>query len=193
MSVKIPKTQYPVSEVVKSRWSARAFSAEPISDDVISTLFEAASWAPSSINEQPWLFTYAHHEDKEAFEKFVSCLSGGNAPWAKNASVLVLCCARKTHASNGAPNKYYMFDSGSATTLLLIEAIQYNIYGHIMGGFDVAKTKEIFELPDDIEPVAFLALGKITTPDNLIEPFKTREVTARTRKPLNEFVFKNHF
>jgi nitroreductase len=193
MSVKIPKTQFPVSTIVKNRWSARSFTGEPISEDTLFTLFEAAAWSASSMNEQPWLFTYAHKADNDAFDKFHSCLMTGNSPWAKNASVLILLCAKLNFASNGKPNRHAMFDCGSATTTLFLEAVQHEILGHMMGGFDMAKTKELFNLPDDLEPCIFIALGKLADPELLDEPFKTRELTARTRKPLSEIVFKNHF
>ncbi|MFN0049271.1 MAG: nitroreductase family protein [Cytophagales bacterium] len=193
MNIKIPKTQYPVSEIVKNRWSARSFTGEGINEATLHTLFEAASWAASSMNEQPWLFTYAHKEDEAAFEKFHSCLLSGNSPWAKNASVLILLCARTNFVTNGKPNRHAMFDCGAATTTLFLEAVQHNILGHMMGGFDMVKTKELFNLPEDLEPCIFIALGQLAAPDLLEEPFKTREITPRSRKPVSEIAFKNHF
>jgi nitroreductase len=193
MSVKIPQTKYPISEIIKNRWSARSFSGEPIDENILNTLFEAAGWSASSMNEQPWLFVYATKEDKEAFEKFHSCLMTGNAPWTKDASVLILLCAKTLFDSNGKPNRHALFDCGAAATTLFLEAIQHNIYGHMMGGFDMTKTRETFELNPSIEPCIFIALGKLGSPEKLEEPFKTREITPRSRKSLNEFVFKNHF
>lgn len=193
MSIKIPQTKYPISDVVKNRWSARSFTGEPIEEDVLFTLFEAAAWSASSMNEQPWLFAYANKEDEEVFQKFHSCLLTGNSPWTKNASVLILLCAKMNFGSNGKPNRHAMFDCGSAATTLFLEAIQHKIYGHMMGGFDMTKTREVFSLPEDMEPCIFIALGKLADPQLLDEPFKTRELTPRTRKPLNEIVFKNHF
>jgi len=193
MQVKIPQTQFPVSDLIKNRWSARSFTSEPIAEPELMTLFEAAHWAASSMNEQPWMYTYAHHADEIEFEKFHSCLMAGNAPWAKNASLLVLCCANTLHAANSKPNKYALYDCGSSNTTLLLEAAQHGIYGHLMGGFDAEKAKALFELPAHIEPVVFIALGKLAAPELLEEPFKTREMAPRSRKPLQEVVFKNHF
>lgn len=189
MNIKIPKTQFPVSEVVKKRWSARAFSSSPINEATLKTLIEAATWAASSNNEQPWLYTYALKADTERFEKFHSCLLAGNQPWAKNAAVLLLSCVRTTFAANGKPNKSALHDVGGANTTLMLEAIQHNIYGHMMGGYDVEKTKALFELPEGVEPVIFIALGYLDAPETLEEPFKTRELTARSRKKVDEVLF----
>ncbi len=193
MHIKIPQTQYPVSELIKNRWSARSFTGESLDEITLFTLFEAAHWAASSMNEQPWLYTYANNADEAAFEKFHSCLLPGNIPWTAKASVIILCCAQMTHAANGKPNKYSFFDCGSSVTTLLLEAAQHGVYGHIMGGFDVEKTKATFGLADNIEPAAFLVLGKLAAPELLEEPFKTRELTPRSRKPLSEVVFKTHY
>jgi len=184
---KIAKTQYPVLELLRSRWSARAFARTPITHQDLMTLFEAAVWVPSSMNEQPWHFLYAHSSDAE-FDKFVDCLMAGNQPWAKNAAVLVLTLAKTHHEKGNMPNKYAWYDVGAATTQMLLQAASMNIYGHIMGGFEVSKAYQHFDIPQGYEPVCFTALGYLTEPSTLIEPFYTRELTPRTRKPLQEVV-----
>ncbi|GAA4459543.1 hypothetical protein GCM10023189_33400 [Nibrella saemangeumensis] len=188
--IKEAKTQYPVADFIRNRWSPRAFSSEAIPQDALNTLFEAASWASSAMNEQPWLFVYAHRGD-EAFQKFADALLPGNQVWAKHAAVLVLTLAHKNYTANGNPNKYYLHDTGAATANLMLQAANLDIYGHIMGGFDRQKTIESFNLPEHIEPVTFIALGYLGDPDELTEPFKSREHTPRHRKDLSEFVFKH--
>jgi len=185
------KTKHPVHELIRKRWSARAFSSKSISDDTLFTLFEAARWAASSNNEQPCRYIYAKREDKETFDKMVDCLMPGNQPWAKNAAVLILCIIKTTSGPDNKPNPIALHDAGLANATLLLQAISEKIYGHMMGGYDRKKTKEKFNIPDGYETVLFLALGYLDSADTLEEPFKTREITPRTRKELNEFVFHN--
>ncbi|AYA37965.1 nitroreductase [Hymenobacter oligotrophus] len=192
MSVKHAQTKYPVADFIKHRWSARSFSNQPIDDETLRTLFEAAAWAPSAMNEQPWRFVYAHREQTEAFGQLWSCLLPGNQPWAKNAAVLVLVLAHKAFAQNGQLNRHHLHDTGMATTNLLLQAGELGIHGHPMGGFDVAKTREAYHLPDELEPVTVLALGYVGPAEQLEEPFRSRELAARSRKPLEEFVFENN-
>lgn len=185
------QTQYPVADFIKHRWSPRAFTRQPIRDEDLRTVFEAAAWAPSAMNEQPWQFVYAHQEQTEAFQKLWNCLLPGNQPWAKDAAVLVVVLARKTMGPNHVPNRHYLHDTGMATANLLLQAGTMGIHGHVMGGFDMAKTQQALHLPDDLEPVSFLALGYVGEAEQLEEPFRTRELAPRSRKPLSEFVFEN--
>lgn len=188
MSIKIAKTEHPVLDVIKNRWSARSFSDKQISEKEMHTLFEAASWAFSANNAQPWEFVYAHKEDKEAFEKLHSCLVGGNQPWTKTAAVLMAVLAHKK-MENGQENKAARHDVGAANTTLMLQATSMDIYGHVMGGFDVKKAAELLNLDTEVmEPVVFIALGYLDSPEKLEEPFKTREITPRTRKPLHQIV-----
>lgn len=187
--IKIPNTIYPVAPFILNRWSARSFSPKEISTDQIYTLFEAASWAASSMNEQPWLYFYAS-KNTDGFKKLFSCLLKGNQPWAKNASVLILSLARKNFKRNNNFNLHYMHDVGAANTTLLLQAAHMGILGHMMGGIDFQQIKQEFNLPDDLEISCILALGYPDNADKLEEPFKTRELTERKRNHLNEFVFK---
>ncbi len=182
-------TKHPVHELIRKRWSARAFSKKSITDETLFTLFEAARWAASSNNEQPWRYIYAKREDKEAFDKIVDCLMAGNQPWAKNAAVLILCVIKNTSGAENRPNPIALHDAGLANATLLLQAISENIYGHMMGGYDKVKTKEKFNIPQGYDTVLVMALGYLDSADTLEEPFKTREITPRTRKELNEFVF----
>lgn len=185
------QTQYPVADFIKHRWSPRAFTAQPISDDDLRTLFEAAAWAPSAMNEQPWRFVYAHQADAEGFQRLWECLLPGNQPWARHAAALVVVLARKTMTANDAPNRHYLHDTGMATANLLLQAGTMGIHGHVMGGFDPAKAQQVLHLPAELEVATFLALGHVGTAEQLEEPFRSREQAARSRKPLSEFVFQN--
>lgn len=188
MSVKVAKTEHPVLDIIKNRWSARSFSNKAISEKDLHTLFEAASWSFSANNAQPWEFIYAHKQDSEAFQKLHSCLLGGNQPWTKNAAVLMAVLATKK-LENGYENRAAKHDVGAANTSLMLQATSMNIYGHVMGGFDATKAIDILNINTEIqEPVVFIALGYLDEAEKLEEPFKTRELTPRTRKPLNEIV-----
>jgi len=186
---KIPQTAYPINKLFTDRWSARAFADQPIPEQTLLGMFEAASWAASSMNEQPWLYYYAHKED-ETFQKFADCLMPGNAVWAQHAAVLILSLARKTFAANGAINRHALYDTGAANTNLMLQATENGLTGHQMGGFDYDKTRETFQLPDDLEPVVFIALGYPGQPEQLDEPFRSRETAPRTRKSISAFTQK---
>ncbi len=190
--IKEANTKYPVTELIRKRWSARAFSKQSIDDDTLFTLFEAAGWAASANNEQPWRYIYAKREDKEAFEKMVNCLMPSNQPWAKNAAVLILCLAKTTMGAENKPNIAAHHDVGLSNATLLLQAVSQNIYGHMMGGYDRVKTKSEFTIPDNHDMVIFMALGYLDAPETLEEPFKARELTPRTRKELTEIVFHKH-
>jgi nitroreductase len=181
------KTQYPINELIKNRWSPRSFSEKVIAAHDLQALFEAASWAPSSMNEQPWQYIYAHKSEK-GFQDFVDCLKPGNQPWAANAAVLIVNVARKYFAS-GKENPTAMHDAGLANMQLVLQATDMNIYAHMMAGFEKQKTKDTFNLSDDVEVVCFMALGYLDAPDTLPEPFRTRELNERTRKNISEFTF----
>lgn len=185
--IKTAITRLPVIDLIKERWSARAFSDQAISEDQLLTLVEAASWAPSSMNEQPWRYRLGQ-KGTEAFDKMVDCLLSGNQPWAKNAAALILCTTKKNFARNDQPNRHALHDTGMANAFLMLQATQMGIYGHIMGGYNPTKLREMFELTDEEEDVCIIALGFLGSPDTLEEPFHTRELTPRARKAVEEFV-----
>ena len=189
-ATKIAQTQYPILDVIKNRWSARSFSAKEISQETVNQFFESASWAFSSMNEQPWRYIYAFR-DEPVFEKIWDCLLPGNKPWSKKAAVLIVSLAN-TKFSNGNSNKHSYHDVGAANTNLLLEATANNVYGHVMGGIDYAKIRGEFNLPEHLECVAVIALGYLNEHNNLDEPFRSRELMTRTRKAISEISFHNH-
>lgn len=172
-------------EFIKKRRSIRAFSSREISRDDMQEIMEAATWAPSSMNEQPWRYIYAY-KGTEGFKRIWDCLVPSNQTWTDDASVLVISIAKKTLARNGKPNRHYMHDTGLANENLIIQAITMDIYAHPMGGFDMDKTVAAFQLTDDDEVVCFIALGYKGDPQQLEEPNRTRETEERSRKSITE-------
>jgi nitroreductase len=185
--IKKAQTRFPVIDLIKNRWSARAFSDQPITREQILTLIEAAAWAPSSMNEQPWRYRYGIKGDP-VFQQLWECLLPGNQPWAKNAATLLLCTAKKNFARNGQPNHYALHDTGMANAFLMLQATEMQIFGHIMAGFDPEKLRESFQLGDEETAVCIIALGYLGAPDQLEEPFRTRELTPRSRMELEAIV-----
>ncbi len=184
--IKEAKTTYPVIDLIRKRWSARSFSDKGVSMDELNTLFEAASWAASSGNAQPWQYVYAF-TGTDSFTKLWECLDKGNQIWAKRAAVLMASIKRTTDAKTGKENLWAAHDTGMANAHLLLQAVSIDIYAHPMAGFDMDKLRELLALDGQHEPVCMIALGYLDKPGKLEEPFRTREVTPRTRKPILEF------
>jgi nitroreductase len=186
-------SDFPVHQLIIDRWSPRAFSERPVPPDVLRSLFEAARWAPSSSNEQPWAYIVGTREDHENFAKMLSVLIEFNAGWAKNAPVLALAVAELNFAKNNAPNRNAQYDTGAATALLSVEATARGLAVHQMAGFDPAKAREVFAIPAGWEAIAAIAIGYPGDPNSLPQPLKDRELAPRTRKPLSEFVMAGHW
>jgi nitroreductase len=186
-------SDFPVHQLIIDRWSPRAFSERPVPPDVLRSLFEAARWAPSSNNEQPWAYIVATHDDHENFAKMLSVLVEFNASWAKSAPMLALAVAELNFAKNNAPNRNAQYDTGAATALLSVEATARGLAVHQMAGFDPAKAREVFAIPAGWEAIAAIAIGYPGDPNSLPQPLKDRELAPRTRKPLSEFVMAGHW
>jgi len=186
-------TEFPVHDLIRDRWSPRAFSDKPVDREILASLFEAARWAPSSSNEQPWAYLVATKDNPEDFAKMVSVLVEFNADWAKNAPVLALAVSHLKFQSNGNPNRNAFYDTGAATILFSVEATARGLYVHQMAGFDPAKAKQVFEIPTDWEPIAAFAIGYPGDPNSLSQKLQDREIAPRTRKPLTEFVMSGRW
>ena len=184
---------FPVHDLIRDRWSPRAFAAKPIEPAILASLFEAARWAPSSSNEQPWAFLVATKDDPENFAKTLSVLVEFNAGWAKEAAALVLAVSSLKFRANGTPNRNAFYDTGAASALLSVEATHRGLAVHQMAGFDPAKAKQVFGIPEDWEPIAAVAIGYPGDPGALSEKLRDREVAPRTRKPLSEFVMSGRW
>ena len=181
-------TDSPVHELLKNRWSPRAFSERPVEPQVLRSLFEAARWAPSSNNEQPWAYLVATKDDAENFAKMLGVLVEFNANWAKHAAVLALSVAHLKTNRDGKPNRVALHDVGSATAQLTFEANARGLLVHQMAGFDAEKARQTFAIPPDWEPVAAIAIGYPGNPESLTDKLRERELAPRTRKPVGEFV-----
>ena len=184
---------FPIHDLIRGRWSPRAFADKPVEREVLASLFEAARWAPSSNNEQPWAYIVATKDDAADFATMVSVLVEFNAGWAKEAPVLALAIAGLKFRSNGTPNRNAFYDTGAASALLTVEATARGLFVHQMAGFDPARAKQIFKIPPDWEPIAALAIGYPGDHESLHPKLRDREIAPRTRKPLNEFVMSGHW
>ncbi len=182
------ETHYPIHELISERWSPRAFADTPVARETLHSLFEAARWAASAGNQQPWNFLFATKEHSEEYARFTSHLWERNAVWTQSAPVLVLVVARLYERPG---SEYYSFyDTGMATANLLTQAVASGLVTHPMGGFDASKAKIELNIPTGYEPLVMIALGYPGSPDQLPAPLRERELAARTRKPLPEFVFE---
>jgi nitroreductase len=187
------ETEYPVHEAIQKRWSPRAFSDKPVSADTLRSLFEAARWAPSSNNEQPWAFIVATKDDKEGFEKQLSTLVEFNQTWAKQAFVIGIAVSHLNFTKNANPNRNAFYDTGAAMSHLTAEATHRELFVHQMGGFDAKKAKALFGIPDDWDPIAAFVIGHFGDPQSLPDVLRERELAPRVRKPISEFVMSGQW
>lgn len=181
-------TDVALHELIRNRWSPRAFSEKLVPPQVLQSLFEAARWAPSSNNEQPWAYLVATKDDPENLAKMLGVLVEFNANWAKHAPTLALSVAHLKTQREGKPNRLALHDVGSATAQLTFEANARGLQVHQMAGFDAENARQTFAIPGDWEPVAAMAIGYPGEPGSLPEKLRERELATRTRKPLGEFV-----
>lgn len=178
----------PLHELIRERWSPRAFAERSVELDKIRTLLEAARWAPSSSNGQPWSYLVATKEEPEEFARLASCLVDGNA-WAKRAPLLLLAVAATHFAHNDKPNRHAFHDVGLANENLVLQAGAMGLVVHQMAGFQLDRARELFEIPHGQEPLTMLAVGYPGEVDDLPEPLRVRESAPRSRKPLAEMTF----
>ena len=167
---------YEIMELIKDHWSPRAFSDEQIPIEDLMAILEAARFAPSCFNEQPWRFIVGHSPETRA--KVLSLLNEKNQVWAKKAPVLIIICGKKNYTNNGKFNFYHTFDSGTAWGFLLLEAQRRGYITHGMAGFDKEKTIEAFKLGDVYQPIAAIAIGKLGDKSTLPAELQEIEVPA---------------
>ena len=193
-----PIFEYPVHELIAKRHSGRrAFSPKAVDAASIGSLFEAARWASSCSNEQPWSFlvtqkipeTLVEKDKPSAHDRLLRCLVDFNIQWARHAPVLILSVARLNFASTGKPNRHALYDVGQAAANLALQATALGLMAHQMAGFDVQKARTEFLVPDDHEPASVIAVGYPGEPTSLPEKLRARELAPRQRKPQRDFVF----
>lgn len=182
-------TLSPIHTLLAERWSPRAFDPTPLSAEDVASVLEAARWAPSSMNEQPWSFLVATIDDAEQHAAMVATLVPPNQVWARSAPLLVITVAHERLSRNGEPNRHAWHDVGMATSMMLIEAMARGLYGHAMGGFYPDQIRSTYGVPEGFSPVAAVAIGRAGDPDALPEPYRTREAAPRARKEPSSFVF----
>jgi nitroreductase len=182
--------EFPIHELLVQRWSPRSFLPEIPSDETLHSLFEAARWAPSCFNEQPWNFVVGKQGDP-TFAQILGVLAESNQRWAGKAPILILTVVSTQFKHNNNPNSYARHDLGLAVGQLLAQATHLGLSAHQMAGLDRAKGKAVFEIPDPYEVVSCIALGQPGPADVLPEDLRTRELAPRTRKTQADFVFSS--
>jgi len=180
-----------ILEIIKERWSPYAFSSVPVEDYKLKAMFEAAGYAPSCNNEQPWIFVYATRADGKLFDDYLGFLVDSNRIWAKDSYAIIISLARMNFDVSGKPNRYAFYDTGMAVSNLLLQALAMDVYVHQMAGYSVDKVKKYFNLDGSIEPIAVMAVGYLGDGLNLSPELLKRDETRRPRKELKEFAFCN--
>jgi len=187
------EADYPISDIFINRWSPRAFSGSEVSKEELMSLFEAARWAPSSFNNQPWRFVYAL-KGTEAWDKFFEVFKGFgfNQDWIKNTGALVCTVSRMTFSHNDKPAKTHTFDTGSAWMSIALQASSMGLAAHGMEGFDYAKAREVLEIPEEYRVEMMFAVGKVGDPSKFKEKMISEE-KPNVRKKVSEFAFEGKF
>jgi len=186
------KTNQNILPLLKQRWSPRAFSEKPVTDKQLQRLFEAARWAPSASNEQPWAFIVGKKGDS-TYDKIFSSLVEFNQLWCQFAPILILSFARKNTHKSDSENLYRQYDVGQAVAHLSIQAQEEGLCIHQMAGLDLKKTEELFNVPDEYEAVTAIAIGFIGAPEILHPNLKKLEYLERERAGAKSFVFTGEF
>jgi nitroreductase len=192
-AIKRAQNNHPIHDLIAERWSPYAFSLKPVEAEKLQSLMEAARWAASSFNAQPWSFVVATRQHPEQFEQLMSVLIPFNQDWVRNTPVLVFSVAKLTFDHNGQPNRHALHDTGMALSNLMVQATALGLYVHGMAGFDVEKGRQVLALPEGYEPVAAFAIGYLGNPQDLPEMLRERHQAKRERKPLESFVFSGKF
>jgi nitroreductase len=187
------ETAYPIEDLLRRRWSPRAFAERPVEPDKLLRVFEAARWSASCFNEQPWHFIVATKDDAARFARLLGCLVEGNQVWASRAPVLMVSVARLNFAQTGKPNRHAIHDVGLATAQMIHQAMAMGLFVHAMAGFHPDKVRDLYEVPAGYKPVAALALGYPGDPATLPDALRERELAPRTRKSQEAFVFRSTF
>jgi len=183
------ETAYPVHDLIARRWSPRALDPKPVPEALLRSLLEAARWAPSAFNEQPWSFLVARREDAEGFAKMLDCLVEGNQTWARNAGVLMLTVVRSTFTRNDKPNRHAFHDLGLAAANLSLQAVEQGLVVHQMAGILPDRAREVYGVPGGFEVATGIAVGYPGAAEALPEQLRAAETAPRERKPQSEFVF----
>lgn len=187
------QTGVPIHELLQERWSSRAFSDEPMAEDVLLSLFEAARWSPSCFNDQPWRFIVATRANPEAHARIVSCYNTSNQRWSASAWLVMIVLAKETFSADGSPNRMSQYDAGQAVQNLTFQASAHALNVRQAAGIDVVKIREMYHVPDDVTVLCMVAVGYPGESDALMPPLNERERQPRTRRPLSELFFADAY
>jgi len=182
-----------VKDFISERYSPFAFSDQAVPEDELTALFEAARWAPSSFNEQPWRFVYARNDGGQDFQIMVSILNETNQEWARHAPILGISIAKTTFTLNNKPNRFALHDTGLAMGGLLAQATAMGLKVHQMGGYSMELARKRLAIPEGFEPVAMFVIGFPGDPGWLTQELRQKSEEPRIRRPLNQTVFINRF
>lgn len=185
-------TKYGIHSLLKKRWSPRAFSDKPVETEKLQRIFEAASWAPSSFNEQPWRFIVGI-KGNPSYDKLFKALLPFNQGWAHSAPVLVFILSKKTSGFDGSPNNVHRYDGGQAAAYLTFQATEEGLYVHQMGGIDRQQGRASFDIPEDYAILTGAAIGYKGHPEILPADLHDEEKADRDRKSLDKLVFEGDF
>jgi len=183
---KVAPAEHPIHDLIARRWSPRAIDpSHPVPREMVLSLLEAARWAPSCYNEQPWRYLVFDGSDSDALEKARACLAEGNA-WARKAPLLMLSVAKNDFTLNNRPNRHAQHDVGLASENLVLQAVALGLAAHQMAGFDSKRAKEVFGIPDDFTPMAMISIGYPGEIEDLSPELQEREKAPRSRRPIGE-------
>ena len=182
-----------IHDLVRRRWSPRAFDDRPIESEVIRSLFEAARWAPSAGNGQPWSFIVADRSrDPEGYARMLALLNPRNQTWAQNAPLLVIGVVQRIR-DEGKEHRHALYDLGMAVENLVLQAVDLDLAAHQMAGFDYERAREVYAIPAEHEAIVAIALGYQGHHELLPDDLQERELVARQRKPLSSFIYSGRF
>lgn len=190
-STKAAHPDHTILSIIAERYSPYVFEPKPVEREKLLSMLEAARWAASSFNEQPWRYILAERSDESAFALALDCLVEANQEWARHAGALLLCCAKKHFSYNNKPNRVSEHDLGMAGAHLTLQGMEVGIYVHMMAGINPAKIRQAYKVPDEYEPLTAIAIGYPGKPDaaHLDKEVAERDAAGRERMKLAEFVF----
>jgi len=193
LEVKRARAERPIQELLAARWSPYGFTDRAVAPETLAALFEAARWAPSSFNEQPWFFVVARREDPDDFARLLACLVEFNQSWAASAPVLAICGVRRQYRDREGRNPAAEHDLGLATANLMVEATARGLRVHAMIGIEAGVAREQLEIPAGLDPLTAIAVGYPGTSTQLAEKLRARDRAPRERRPVEAFVYAGRY
>lgn len=190
---KIARTDYNIHQLIKNRWSPRAFADKPVDPALIRQIFDAARWAPSCFNEQPWRFIVAAKDQPDEFDRMVQVLNEKNRRWATRAPLLMLTLIKDAFERNNKPNQHAGHDLGQAVSYMTLEATRHNLYLHQMAGILPDQARDLFHIPDHYTVITIIAAGYLGDPDTLPENLQHSETRERSRRSIDEIAFRGQW